>query len=108
MFGAVYSSYNISFGKDLLEINNNLYVTNQIGLLASNENILNYDYQIGRKRGLYKWHFQDNPLLNRFEDKEKEKLLLDRMTAYFSMASYYIELQWENYSKNLSTKSILE
>ena len=98
----------ISFGKDLLEINNNLYVTNQIGLLASNNNILNYDYQIGRKRGLYKWHFQDNPLLNRFEDKEKEKLLLDRMTAYFSMASYYIELQWENYSKNLSTKSILE
>jgi len=90
-----------SFGKNLILPWENLSIANQIGMIFSPKHSLNYDYIIRQTRGFYQWRSNKRWLLNRTENKEKEIELLDKMTAYYSTASYFLEEEWNKYSNIL-------
>jgi len=94
----------LSFGKNLLSDGQKAWVVNQNGFLFSNEFVLHYDYPNGPLHGLYQWKSPNKWELERIDNLDETEKLLDAMTAYYSVASYYLEEEWDKKSPTIANK----
>ena len=98
------NTFYLSFGKNLILSRKDLSIANQIGIIFSPKHILNYDYHTRQTRGFYYW---DSPkrwkMISNNNTGEEEKLL-NYMTAYYSVASFYLEDEWNKNSSFLTIK----
>ena len=98
------NTFYLSFGKNLILSRKDLSIANQIGIIFSPKHILNYDYHTRQTRGFYYW---DSPkrwkMISNNNTGEEEKLL-NYMTAYYSVASFYLEDEWNKKSSSLTIK----
>jgi len=94
----------LSFGRDLLNSNLEIISVNQNGVLFLPDHVLWYDYQLKQIRHLLSWKTQDRWELEPLTKKVNSSELIQRLTMYYSVASFYLEDEWNKKSLSLTIK----
>ena len=94
----------LSFGRDLLNSNLEIISVNQNGVLFLPDHVLWYDYQLKQIRHLLSWKTQDRWELEPPTKKVNSSELIQRLTMYYSVASFYLEDEWNKKSLSLTIK----
>ena len=94
----------LSFGRDLLNSNLEIIAVNQNGVLFLPDHVLWYDYQLKQIRHLLSWKTQDRWELEPLTKKVNSSELIQRLTMYYSVASFYLEDEWNKKSLSLTIK----
>ena len=94
----------LSFGRDLLNSNLEIISVNQNGVLFLPDHVLWYDYQLKQIRHLLSWKTQDRWELEPLTKKVNSSELIQRLTMYYSVASFYLEDEWNKKSLSLTKK----
>ena len=94
----------LSFGRDLLNSNLEIIAVNQNGVLFLPDHVLWYDYQLKQIRHLLSWKTQDRWELEPPTKKVNSSELIQRLTMYYSVASFYLEDEWNKKSSSLTIK----
>jgi len=94
----------LSFGRDLLNPNLEIIAVNQNGVLFLPDHVLWYDYQLKKIRHLLSWKTQDRWELEPLTKKVNSSELIQRLTMYYSVASFYLEDEWNKKSLSLTIK----
>ena len=94
----------LSFGRDLLNSNLEIISVNQNGVLFLPDHVLWYDYQLKKIRHLLSWKTQDRWELEPLTKKVNSSELIQRLTMYYSVASFYLEDEWNKKSLSLTIK----
>ena len=94
----------LSFGRDLLNSNLEIIAVNHNGVLFLPDHVLWYDYQLKQIRHLLSWKTQDRWELEPPTKKVNSSELIQRLTMYYSVASFYLEDEWNKKSSSLTIK----
>ena len=94
----------LSFGRDLLNSNLEIIAVNQNGVLFLPDHVLWYDYQLKQIRHLLSWKTQDRWELEPLTKKVNSSELIQRLTMYYSVTSFYLEDEWNKKSLSLTIK----
>jgi len=94
----------LSFGRDLFNSNLEIIAVNQNGVLFLPDHVLWYDYQLKQIRHLLSWKTQDRWELEPPTKKVNSSELIQRLTMYYSVASFYLEDEWNKKSSSLTIK----
>ena len=94
----------LSFGRDLFNSNLEIIAVNQNGVLFLPDHVLWYDYQLKQIRHLLSWKTQDRWELEPPTKKVNSSELIQRLTMYYSVASFYLEDEWNKKSLSLTIK----
>lgn len=94
----------LSFGRDLLNSNLEIIAVNQNGVLFLPDHVLWYDYQLKQIRHLLSWKTQDRWELEPPTKKVNSSELIQRLTMYYSVTSFYLEDEWNKKSLSLTIK----
>ena len=94
----------LSFGRDLFNSNLEIIAVNHNGVLFLPDHVLWYDYQLKQIRHLLSWKTQDRWELEPPTKKVNSSELIQRLTMYYSVASFYLEDEWNKKSSSLTIK----
>lgn len=84
----------ISFGRNLLTETSASYMVNEYGFIFSKSGVGRFNY-LTKEKGFYLWKDdQLNQLIRTDLDHPLYGELINRMTGYYSSASYFLETEW--------------
>ena len=84
----------LGFGRNLLDTVSPSYMVNEYGFIFSKEGVGRYNY-LTREKGFYLWEDENMNRITPIDlDHPLYGELIQRMTAYYSAASYFLESEW--------------